>query len=60
MHVHVTGLRDKAKDAAISLVEGPHVRRGSTARGGEFAGERLLRDLRQIAIAILTARSPSC
>jgi hypothetical protein len=38
------------------LVEGPHVRGGSARRGSQFADECLLRDLRQIAKAILTTR----
>jgi hypothetical protein len=59
MHVHVTGLRDKAEYAAVLLVEGPHVCSGSAIRGGNFAGERLLCDLRQIAKAILATPGQS-
>ncbi len=33
VHVHVTGLRDKAEYAAVLLVEGRHVRGGSAVRG---------------------------
>jgi len=57
VHVHVAGLRDKAEDAVMLLVEGSHVRGSSAVRGGELAGERLLRDLWQIAIAILATGS---
>jgi hypothetical protein len=57
-NVHVAGLCDKAEDAAVLLVKWPHVRRFHTVRGSEFAGERLLRDLGQIAEAIPT-RLPS-
>ena len=53
VHVHVAGLRDKAEDAAVLLVEGSHVRGSIAVCGGELAGERLLRDLWQIAKAIL-------
>jgi hypothetical protein len=53
VHVHVAGLRDKAEDATALLVEGPHVPGSSAVRGRELAGERLLRDLWQIAIANL-------
>jgi len=56
LYVHVTSLRDKAEDAAVLLVEGPHVRGGSAGRGSQLADERLLCDLRQIAKAILTTR----
>ena len=53
VHVHVAGLRDKAEDAAVLLAEGSNVHGNSAARGGELAGERLLRDLWQVAKAII-------
>ena len=53
VHAHVAGLRNKAEDATVLLAEGPHVPGSSPVRGRELAGERLLRDLRQIAIANL-------
>jgi hypothetical protein len=54
MYVHVTSLRDKAEDAAVLFVKGPHVRGVSAARGGELTGECLLCDFWQIAKATLT------
>ena len=56
-NVHVAGLCDKAEDAVVLLVKWPQVRRFHTVRGSEFAGERLLRDLGQIAEAIPTRLS---
>jgi hypothetical protein len=50
-HAHITRLRDKAEDAVVLLVEGPHVCRFLAARGSELACECLLCDLRQVAEA---------
>ena len=52
-HVHVAGLRDKAEDAAVLLVEGSNVHHSSAVCGGELVGEHLLHDLWQIAKAII-------
>jgi hypothetical protein len=54
---HVAGLCDKPEDAAVLRIKGPHVRRFGTVRSSKLAGERLLRDLGQIAEAIHTRLS---
>ena len=53
-NAHVAGLCDKAEDAAVLPIKWPDVRRFRTACSSELAGERLLRDLGQIAEAIPT------
>ena len=56
VHVHVAGLCHKAEDAAVLLVK-RYVHGSSAIRFGELAGERILRDLREIAEAILNQKN---
>jgi regulator of replication initiation timing len=55
-YAHIAGLRDKAENAVVLLIEGPHVCRCLAFRGDELTRECLFCDLRQVAEA--KQRSP--